>query len=343
VSRALLAGVTVLDLSLLLPGPLATWHLRSLGAKVVKIEPPSGAYARNVGPLEGTTSRFYQHLNFAKESLSLDLSQEVGKGIFFERLRQADVVIESFRPGVMERLGLGFERLRELNPRLCLVSISGYGRGGALARMAGHDINYLALSGWLHELIPDEGEPVLPGVQIADVLGGALTAALATISAVLYARSSGKGSHVDVSMTAALLANNVLPLVHAQASMPAPRPGKGLLNGGVPCYGLYRTGDGRYLAVGALEAKFWMRLCKALDRDEWSDRHWQSGQEAGGEDASTLRGELARLFAAAPLAHWQQVFAEVDCCVTPVLRMDEVLQHPVWQDYLARGSGVSVS
>jgi alpha-methylacyl-CoA racemase len=146
---------------------------------------------------------------------------------------------------------------------------------------------------------------------------------------ILDARSTGKGSHVDVSMTAALISNNVLPLVYAQAAAQSPRPGKGLLNGGVPCYGLYRTRDGRYLAVGALESKFWVSLCKALGRSEWSDRHWQSGQEVGGQDAGILRAELARVFAAEPLSHWQKVFSDVDCCVTPVLRMDEILQHPV--------------
>jgi crotonobetainyl-CoA:carnitine CoA-transferase CaiB-like acyl-CoA transferase len=320
---------------MLLPGPLSTWHLRSLGARVLKIEPPTGDYARTIGPLDGPISRFYQHLNFDKEILTLDLTQDVGRRVFFDRLPQTDLVMESFRPGVLERLGLGFERLREVNPRVCLVSISGYGRTGAFARMAGHDINYLALSGWLHELIADEGEPVMPGVQIADVLGGALTAAFAAVSAILLARSSGGGTHVDVSITAALLSNNVLPLVHAQAAVQSPRPGKGLLNGGVPCYGLYKTRDGRYLAVGALESKFWNSLCKALGRPEWAGRHWQSGQAIGGQDATEVRAELARAFAAQPLSHWQRVFVDVDCCVTPVLRMDEVLQHPVSRNYLA--------
>jgi crotonobetainyl-CoA:carnitine CoA-transferase CaiB-like acyl-CoA transferase len=236
----------------------------------------------------------------------------------------------------LERLGLGFERLREVNPKVCLVSISGYGHTGPFARTAGHDINYLALSGWLHELIPEHGEPVLPDVQMGDVLGGAVTAAFAAVSAILDARATGTGSHVDVSMTAALLSNNVLPMAYAQARKPSPRPGRGLLNGGVPCYGLYRTRDGRYLAVGALESKFWVSLCEVLGRPELAERHWQNGQEVGGEDARQVRAELARAFAAEPLSYWQKLFADVDCCVTPVLRTDEVLQHPVSKDYVTR-------
>lgn len=337
-SNCPLTGVTVLDLSLLLPGPLATWHLRSLGAEVVKIEPPAGDYARAVGPLLGSSSRVYEYLNSDKEILPLDLTQDAGRMRFLDRLSKADIVVESFRPGVMERLGLAFEQLQKVNPRVCLLSISGYGHSSELAGMAGHDINYLALSGWMHEIIPDGGEPVLPGVQIADITGGALTSAFAAVSALLEARSTGKGSHVSVSITAALLSNNVLPLAYAQAAEHPPRPGNGLLNGGVPCYGLYRTLDGRYLAVGALEWKFWSRLCEALGRPEWSSHHWQNGQEVGGKDSHSLRLELARVFVSQPLDHWCNLFADVDCCVTPVLRMDEAIQHPVFREYVEQTS-----
>jgi alpha-methylacyl-CoA racemase len=227
---------------------------------------------------------------------------------------------------VLEQLGLGFERIHEANPRACLVSITGYGREGDMARKAGHDINYLALSGWLHELVADDSDPTLPNVQIGDILGGALTAAFGAVSAVLCAKHTGSGCHVDISMTATLVSCNVLPLAYAQAGEQPPVPGAGLLNGGAPCYGLYHTGDGRYLAVGALESKFWERLCVAIGRPDLASLHWQSGQKIGGEDARAVRAELQRIFAQKPLAHWEGVFADVDCCVTPVLRMDEVLQ-----------------
>ncbi|MGH8294904.1 MAG: CaiB/BaiF CoA transferase family protein [Steroidobacteraceae bacterium] len=336
---ALLAGTSVLDLSRLLPGPLATWHLAALGARVVKVEPASGDYAREIGPREGELSHFYRHLNQGKEIVTVDLGQSDGLAEILERVGRSDLVVESFRPGVLARLGLGFDRLREANPRICLISISGYGSEGDMAAAAGHDINYLALSGWMSELMPATGEPTLPAVQIGDVLGGAMAAAFAAVSALLRASSTGRGCHVDVSMTAALISSNPLALAYARAGAARPVPGQDLLSGGVPCYGLYRTGDGRYLAVGALEAKFWARLCEVLGRADFVSRHWQNGQEVGGDDARAVRQDLTRIFAAKPLSHWQHVFAGSDCCVTPVLRMDEVLQHPVCAPYLEPRTG----
>jgi alpha-methylacyl-CoA racemase len=345
-NTALLAGITVLDLSRLLPGPLATWHLASLGARVVKIESPgAGDYEKRIGPGDGPTSFLYRHLNAAKEVVGIDPTRVEGQREFLERLRQADLVVESFRPGVLERMGLGFDRLRELNPGISLVSISGYGARGAMARMAGHDINFVALSGWLHELLPDEGLAVPLNLQIGDLLAGALSAAFAAVSALLHAARTGKGTHLDVSMTAVLTSSNLLPLAYAQAGRSSPARGCDLLNGGLPCYALYRTRDDRYLAVGALESKFWLRFCDVLGRPDLSSRHWQSGQETGGADARAVRDELGRLFAEKPLSDWVNVFAGVDCCVTPVLRMDEVLEHPVSAEYLTSmpaGEGGSV-
>lgn len=333
--RALLAGTSILDLSRLLPGPLATWHLAGLGARVVKVESPSiGDYARQIGPLEGEISYFYRHLNASKHIIALDLATAEGRTAFLERASTADLVVESFRPGVLDRLGVGFARLREANPRLCLISISGYGSEGQMATAAGHDINYMALSGWMSELMPMQGEPTPPAVQIGDVLGGALTAAFAAVSALLHARQSGAGCHVDVSMTGALISSNPLGLAYAMGRVQRPGPGRDLLNGGVPCYGLYRTLDGRYMAVGALESKFWVKLCELLGRADLAARHWQSGQEIGGEDARRVREELAGIFAAQPASHWERTFAESDCCVTPVLHMEEVLAHPVCAPYL---------
>lgn len=324
---ALLAGVTILDLSSLLPGPLATWHLAGLGASVVKIESPSrGDYARELGPTGGETSLFYKLLNEDKEILPLELTEAADRSVFLERLRRSDLVVESFRPGVLERLELGFDRIHAVNPRACLVSITGYGREARMAKRAGHDINFMALSGWLNELVCGQDRPALPNVQIADIMGGALTAAFAAVSAVLCAQRTGIGCHVDISMTEALTSCNILPLAYARAGVPPPPSGKDLLNGGVPCYGLYRTSDGRYLAVGALESKFWDALCATIGRSDLARRHWQRGQEIGGDDARAVRGELERLFAQKPLAHWEALLAGVDCCVTAVLRMDEVLK-----------------
>lgn len=335
----LLAGTSVLDLSRLLPGPLATWHLAALGARVAKIEPAAaGDYAQRIGPMDGEASYFYRHLNAGKDIVPLDVTRPEGRRVLLERVSRSDLMVESFRPGVLDRLGIGFERLREANPRLCLISISGYGSRGQLAAAAGHDINYLALSGWMSELMPAAGDPTLPGVQIGDVLGGAMTAAFAAVSALLRATRTGSGCHIDVSMTAALISSNALGLAYAQAGVDRPAPGRDLLSGGVPCYGLYRTRDARYLAVGALEAKFWERFCEALGRVDLASRHWQNGQQIGGEEARAVREELTRIFAAEPLLYWQQVFAGSDCCVTPVLRMDEVLRHPACTPYFDGGT-----
>jgi len=336
---AMLAGISVLDLSRLLPGPLATWHLAGLGARVTKIERDgNGDYARQIGPRHGQVSYFYRYLNEGKDIVSLDLGGAEGRADLLQRASAADLVLESFRPGVLDRLGVGFDRLREANRRICLVSISGYGGEGGLAAAAGHDINYLALSGWMSELMPAQGEPTLPGVQIGDVLGGAMTAAFAAVSALLHARRTGTGCHAEVSMTAALIASNALGLTYARAGAERAGPGQDLLSGGVPCYGLYRTRDGRYLAVGALEWKFWLRLCEILRRVDLASRHWQNGQEIAGADAHAVRAELEGIFAGETLSHWQQVFSGTDCCVTPVLRMDEVLRHPVCASQLADGA-----
>lgn len=333
-SAELLAGITVLDLSRLLPGPLATWHLAGLGARVVKIEPPGGDYVQRFGPMNGRTSYLHRQLNAGKEVVSLDLTRVEGQREFIERLRGADLVMESFRPGVLERSGLGFERLRELNPKLCLISLTGYGARGEMATMAGHDINFLALSGWLAEFLPEEGPAMPLNVQLGDVLGGALSAAFAAVAALLHAARTGTGTHVDVSMTAVLTSSNLLPLAYAQAGRPAPARGHDLLNGGLPCYALYRTRDHRFIALAALESKFWLRFCETIGRPDLAGRHWESGQEIGGEDARAVGGELGRMFAGQPLSHWMRVFAGIDCCVTPVLRMDEVLKHPVAAQYL---------
>jgi crotonobetainyl-CoA:carnitine CoA-transferase CaiB-like acyl-CoA transferase len=212
----LLSGITVLDLSRLLPGPLSTWHLQCLGVKVIKIEHPvSGDYARAIGPVDGGDSLLYRHLNGEKLTRRLNLKDDDDRRQFLELVRGSDAVVESFRPGVMERLGVGFNDLRAMNPRISLVSISGYGRTGAMADAAGHDINYMALSGWLYELLHPT-RPHMPNVQAGDVFAGALNAALALVSAILAARTSGRGHHLDVSITAGLLASLLMPMVALQ-------------------------------------------------------------------------------------------------------------------------------
>jgi crotonobetainyl-CoA:carnitine CoA-transferase CaiB-like acyl-CoA transferase len=208
------------------------------------------------------------------------------------------------------------------------VSITGYGQRGAWASAAGHDINYMALSGQLHELTDAQGNITLPNIQYGDLLGGSMTAAFATVSTVLHSKIHGRGCWMDVSMTASLLAHNVMPLFAVQAAGAPAAAGTALLSGGVPCYRAYRTQDGRQLAVGALELKFWQAFCAAVNRPDWAMQHWSLGSHEAGDAAAKALGEqVAALIACQPLSHWTQLFETVDCCTTPVLRMDEALKH----------------
>ncbi|WP_197330637.1 CaiB/BaiF CoA transferase family protein [Ralstonia syzygii] len=336
-----LAGVRVLDLTRLLPGPAATRHLADLGAEVVKIEAPGpGDYARDMlrTPDDRAADRpslFFRSLNRGKTEQRLDLKRTDDREALIEHVRHADVLIESFRPGVMARLGLGWETLRAANPALVMCSISGYGQDGPLAQAAGHDINYVGYAGMLDQLIGDDSTPIVPNVQIGDLLGGALTAVVGILAALVDARATGHGRHIDVSMTDAVFTHNLMAFFAVGAHGRASRAGADLLNGGVPCYGVYRTADDRLMAVGALELKFWQALCAVIGKPEWKDRHWSRGQRIGGESARAMRDELAALFRTATQAEWTTRFAGADCCVTPVLRMEEAMRHPLFAE---RGS-----
>jgi alpha-methylacyl-CoA racemase len=334
-----LQGITVLDLTRLLPGPMATRHLVDLGATVIKIQSPDPAladYAKTMGSaqdMDGDASYFYRHCNAGKSDWTLDLKQTAARAALLERCKTADVLLESFRPGVMKKLGLDLPALQAVNPALSLVSITGYGQQNPWSGAAGHDINYMALSGQLHEFCNPQGDITLPNVQYGDLLGGAMTAAFATVSAVLHAKMHGQGCWMDVSMTASLLAHNVMPLFAVRATGRVQNAQQALLNGGVPCYRTYRTADGRHLAVGALELKFWQTFCGALSRPDWSVQHWSLGAHSAGDAAAQLLSDqVADRIASQPLHYWTALFENIDCCVTPVLRMDEALKHPVNTD-----------
>lgn len=329
-----LAGLRVLDLTRLLPGPVATQHLADLGADVVKIEDTGeGDYARTMGvPSDkkaGETSAFFRLVNRNKRALRLDLKQPEGVAVFQRLTLSADVVIEGFRPGVMDKLGIGYDALAELNPRLVFCSISGYGQDGPYAQRAGHDINYIGYAGVLDQIGAAGGPPVVPNFQIGDLLGGALAPLVGLLAAVIDARATGHGRHVDVAMTDAVFAHAVFPLAGLLARLAPPPRGADLLSGGVPCYGVYATADGRHMAVGALEKKFWELLCDTLGRADLKPFHLAFG--AKGEQA---KQDLATVFAGQPQSHWIGVFDQVDCCVTPVLHIGEALDNEQLQ---ARG------
>jgi crotonobetainyl-CoA:carnitine CoA-transferase CaiB-like acyl-CoA transferase len=316
-----LAGLRVLDLTRLLPGPLATQHLADLGADVVKIEDTgAGDYARTMGAEPGQTSVLFKLINRNKRALRLDLKRPEGVAVFRRLTLSADVVIEGFRPGVMDKLGIGYERLAEINPRLVYCSITGYGQDGPYAQRAGHDINYIGYAGVLDQIGAAGGPPVLPNFQIGDLLGGALAPLVGLLAAVIDARATGRGRRVDVAMTDAVFAHAVFALAGLLTRRTPPPRGADLLSGGVPCYGVYATSDGRHMAVGALEKKFWERLCDTLQRPDLKPFHLAFG--ARGEEAKRA---LAAVFASQPQSHWIALFDKVDCCVTPVLTIAEAL------------------
>lgn len=330
-----LAGVRVLDLTRLLPGPMATMHLADMGAEVIKIEDPGiGDYARSMGPVRKEVSQFFVAVNRGKQFLRLDLKDAAQRDAFLGMAETADVVVESFRPGVMDKLGVGWKVLRARNPKLVMCAISGYGKTGPYAELAGHDINYVGLAGMLEQNVGPDGVPALSNLQVGDLLGGTQAAVQGILAALLGARTTGKGRFVDVSMTDAVFAHNIMPLVSVNNAGRTAPPGRDLLTGGVPCYNVYRTSDERFMAVGALELKFWQACCDVLGRPDLRTRHWSLGQEVGGADAMQVKAELDVLFAQDTLAGWTEKFAQADCCVTPILRADEAIAHPLFR---ARG------
>jgi len=334
-----LAGIQVIDLTRLLPGPLATRHLAELGAEVLKIEGPAGQGQDDGTRFMGQTGAerqagepalTFRELNRGKALLRLDLRAPEGVAALIELVRGADVLVEGFRPGVMHKLGLGWEALRAINPKLVMCAISGYGQTSAWAHRAGHDINYIAMAGVLEQIATVDGELAVPNFQIGDLMGGTQAAVTGILAGLLGAQRTGRGRFVDVSMAHEVLRHHVLAACTLKTSGRTPTPGRDLLSGGVPCYGVYRTADRRHLAVGALELKFWHALCGAIGRPDWANSHWSLGLAVGSAESMALRAELAAVFATQPLVHWVGCFEGVDACVTPVLRLEETLSHAVF-------------
>lgn len=310
-----LAGIRVLDLSRLLPGPLCAQHLADLGAHVIKIEDPKvGDYVRPA---------IRRLANRGKEGLTLDLKSAAGREVFFKLLAEADVVLESFRPGVMARLGLAYETLAQRRPSIVHCAVTGYGQSGPRRDAAGHDINYLALAGVLDQTGRAGEPPAIPGFLLSDILGGTLTAAMGILAALIDARATGRGRFVDVSMADAVMAHCVLPAAELNETGAVHPRGRGTHTGGVPRYNIYAARDGRYLAVGAQEKKFWDVLCEALGLPELRDEHQPADAEAAGVSA-----RLAQAFARRSAAEWLAILEPLDCCVSPVLTCEEALADP---------------
>jgi crotonobetainyl-CoA:carnitine CoA-transferase CaiB-like acyl-CoA transferase len=318
-----LSDIRVLDLSRLLPGGFCSLLLADFGAEVLKVEDTGmGDYIRwsppyHEGADDSAKSALFLSLNRGKRSIRLDLKSDAGKEVLLKLVREYDVLLESFRPGVMDRLGVGYERLREENPRLVYCAISGYGQDGPYTGRSGHDMNYLGLNGLLGLTGEADGPPVQPAGQIADLGGGALMAAFGIMAALRERERSGEGQLVDASMFDGSL--GWLAMVAAQylADGVVPRRGQLPLAGGLICYRPYACRVG-WVTLGALEPKFWHAWCRGVGREDLVEKQF----EAPGSDA---HAEVERIFLERTRDEWQAFASEHDCCLEPVLELDEAL------------------
>jgi alpha-methylacyl-CoA racemase len=319
-----LASLKVLDFSTLLPGPFASLLLADMGAEVLRIESPTRMdLLRVLPPHDQDVSASHAYLNRNKRSLALDLKQPEALEVIKQLLQDYDIVLEQFRPGVMDRLGLGYEALKAINPRLIYVSITGYGQTGPYKDRAGHDINYLALAGLSSYTGRADSGPLPLGMQVADVAGGSLHGVIGLLAAVIARQQTGQGQHLDVSMTDCTFSLNAMAGAGYLACGVEPGREDQMLNGG-SFYDYYRSRDGRWLSVGSLEPVFMQQLCTALGRPELA------AQGLAPEPArqQALKEALNVEFEKYDFAELCELFAGVDACVEPVLSLGEAVRHP---------------
>jgi crotonobetainyl-CoA:carnitine CoA-transferase CaiB-like acyl-CoA transferase len=317
-----LAGIRVLDLSRMLPGPYASMMLGDLGAEVIKVEEPTvGDPTRWSPPAIGKQSAAFLQVNRNKKSVALDLKQSEARHLFLMLAETADVVLEQFRPGVVDRLGIGYDVLKQANPRMVYGSLTGFGQSGPHRDRSGHDMNYLALAGVLGLTTDERGKPVIPGVQVADLAGG-MVAAFAILAALMARERTGRGQYVDVSMFDVMLSMLAVPAAHHFAGKTIEVGGKYTLTGAYPFYNVYETSDGKYMTLGALEPKFWANFCKAVERAELIGRQFDEG-----ERRENLFAEVRAIFQARTQSAWIDLMREADCCCEPVLSMTEAFAH----------------
>ncbi|MFL9895145.1 MULTISPECIES: CaiB/BaiF CoA transferase family protein [Paraburkholderia] len=322
-----LEGLSVIDFSTLLPGPLASLILAEAGADVIKIErPSSGDEMRTYQPRVGEDSANFVMLNRGKRSLAVDLKQPEVVARVRALIERADVLIEQFRPGVMDRLGLGFDAMHSINPKLVYCSISGWGQTGPKASVAGHDLNYLAETGILGLSAGADGAPVLPPVLAADIAGGAFPAVMNIMFALRERDRTGEGVRLDISMADNLFAFHYWSIGSGASGSGWPKPGAELVTGGSPRYHIYPTADGRYLAAAPVEEKFWQRFCQIIGLT----------QELRGTeiDQRVVIAEVRRRITEQTSAYWRDAFAGQDVCCSIVATLEEAMSDP---HVIARG------
>ncbi|MBZ0317777.1 MAG: CoA transferase [Anaerolineae bacterium] len=318
-----LTSLRILDFSTLLPGPFATMMLGDMGADIIRIEAPNRPdILRETPPMVGQHSAAHATLNRNKRSLALNLKHPDAPTLIQKLVQTHDIVVEQFRPGVMDRLGVGYTVLEEANPHLIYCAITGYGQTGPFRDRAGHDNNYLALSGLMsHSGRMDTG-PYPQGTQIADIGGGSYGAVVAILGAVIHRLHTGEGQFLDVSMLDGAIAWNALAGANFLGGGELPTYESWMLNGGTH-YGYYRTADGRYLSVSALEPQFWQGFCKAIGRPDFIPRYTHAGPAM-----RQVRDEIAAVILTKTMVEWMAIFEPLDVCVEPVLNLAEMTEHP---------------
>ncbi|TGE33634.1 CaiB/BaiF CoA-transferase family protein [Desulfosporosinus sp. Sb-LF] len=323
----MLKGLCVVDFSRYLPGPFASLRLADLGAEVIKVEPPlSGDPARQMGGELGGTGLLFLANNRDKKSVTINLKEKPGQELAFMLASKADVVIESFRPGVADALGIGYQALKKVRPDLIYCSLTGFGQSGLLSDLGSHDLNYMALSGVLVQMKDKQGRPVQPCLQFADMIGG-IGASEAILAALVKRSLTHEGSYLDYAITDTLIGMTTLHSLIQKVT----GTGYGIsdITGGIIAYNIYETGDGRYLSLGALEKKFWVNFCRAVNQEDWIKDHFSPADMA---NATYI--DLMKLFKSRTFAEWAEFGLKVDCCLMPILENDEMMSH----DYVASKS-----
>ncbi|UPM55224.1 CaiB/BaiF CoA transferase family protein [Gottfriedia acidiceleris] len=319
-----LESLRVLDLTRLLPGPFCTMLLADYGAEVIKVEDTGlGDYIRNREPKIGENSAVFHSVNRNKKSICLNLKTVQGKEILKKLVEHADVLVESFRPGVMDRLGVGYDELKTINPRLIYCAISGYGQTGPYANKPGHDLNYISYAGILEYMGERGSKPVIPSIQVADLGGGALMGTIGILMAIVERERSGNGQFIDVSMLDGALSWLQLTLPDFLASNIQPKRGEHKLFGRNANYAVYETKDNRYLSVGSTEQKFWNEFCKTIGREDFCQKINSSIEEQ-----DQMKAVIQSIIIQKTLQEWMEIFDYVDTCVTPLNRFEDLEKDP---------------
>jgi crotonobetainyl-CoA:carnitine CoA-transferase CaiB-like acyl-CoA transferase len=333
-----LEKIRVLDFTMLLPGPWCTLMLADFGAEVIKIEEPTkGDYIRWYPPsIRGISAR-HLLINRNKKSMTLNLKEQQGRQVLSRLLETADVLVDGFRPGVMARLGFGYKRVSEINPRVIYCSISGYGQDGPYSNLVGHDINYLGIAGILDITGQQDGPPVIPGVQISDIASGGMMAVIAILIALIARNKTGKGQYLDISMLDGNIAQLYAIAGDYFAAGVSPKrgeiKGESRVLGGYACYSIYKTRDNKYITVAPLEEKFWATLCEKLGRSDLVGLQFDPKMQP------KIRSDLQDIFVKKTRDEWVREFDGLDVCLGPVNTVEEALSDP---QVVSRGMVVEV-